>query len=39
VDNEVLVDAKSQFVRIGDFANIRITDAAEFDLFGEVEAD
>ena len=36
VDNEVLVDAKSNFVRIGDFANIRITSAAEFDLFGEV---
>jgi len=36
VDNEVLVDAKTQFVRIGDFANIKIVDAAEFDLFGEV---
>ena len=36
VDNEVLVDAKTQFVRIGDFAEIKITDAAEFDLFGEV---
>ncbi len=36
VDNEVLVDAKSQFVRIGDFADVKITDAAEFDLFGEV---
>ncbi len=36
VDNEVLVDAKSNFVRIGDFANIKITSAAEFDLFGEI---
>jgi len=38
VDNEVLVDAKNQFVRIGDFAEVKITDAAEFDLFGEVQA-
>ncbi len=36
VDNEVLVEAKNQFVRIGDFAEVKITDAAEFDLFGEV---
>ncbi|MBI5915095.1 MAG: 30S ribosomal protein S12 methylthiotransferase RimO [Bacteroidetes bacterium] len=36
VDNEVLVDAKNQFVRIGDFAQVRVTSAAEFDLFGEV---
>lgn len=34
VDNEVLVDAKANYVRIGDFANIRITEAEEFDLFG-----
>ena len=36
VDNEVLVSAKSQYVRLGDFANIKITDATEFDLLGEV---
>jgi len=35
VDNEVLVP-KDQYLRLGDFANIRITSAAEFDLFGEV---
>ena len=35
VDNEVLVDAKTNYVRIGDFANIRITGAEEFDLYGE----
>ncbi len=34
VDNEVLVKADENFVRIGDFANIRITDASDFDLFG-----
>ncbi|HMR89541.1 MAG TPA: 30S ribosomal protein S12 methylthiotransferase RimO [Saprospiraceae bacterium] len=36
VDNEVLVDAKDQYVRIGDFANIEITDAEEYDLYGKV---
>ncbi len=35
VDNEVLVKA-TQFVRQGDFADIRITEAHEFDLYGEV---
>lgn len=36
VDNEVLVDATKNYVRIGDFANVKITKAEEFDLFGEV---
>ncbi len=36
VDNEVLVDAKRQYVRIGDFATVKIADATEYDLFGEV---
>jgi len=35
VDNEVLLPA-SQFVRLGDFAQIKITDAQEFDLYGEL---
>jgi ribosomal protein S12 methylthiotransferase len=35
VDNEVLVSAE-QFVRLGDFAKIKITKAEEFDLYGEV---
>ncbi|MGV3557575.1 30S ribosomal protein S12 methylthiotransferase RimO [Larkinella arboricola] len=35
VDNEVLVPA-GQYVRLGDFANVRITEAHEFDLYGEV---
>jgi ribosomal protein S12 methylthiotransferase len=34
VDNEVLLPADQYFVRVGDFAQVRITDAAEFDLFG-----
>lgn len=34
VDNEVLVDASQYFVRVGDFANVTITSAEEFDLYG-----
>lgn len=33
VDNEVLVDAGKHFVRIGDFANVTINSAEEFDLY------
>jgi ribosomal protein S12 methylthiotransferase len=36
VDNEVLIDAAKYYLRIGDFANIKIISANEFDLFGEV---
>jgi ribosomal protein S12 methylthiotransferase len=36
VDNEVMVDAKNNYVRIGDFADVEITDAGEFDLFGKI---
>ena len=36
VDNEVLVDANSQYVRVGDFARVKITRAEEFDLYGEI---
>ena len=35
VDNEVLVPA-GQFVRQGDFARVRITEAHEFDVYGVV---
>lgn len=35
VDNEVIVSAKEHYLRVGDFAEIKITDATEFDLFGE----
>lgn len=38
VDNEVLVE-KDQFVRIGDFANIKIHTADHYDLYGDVVAD
>lgn len=36
VDNEVLVEAKKHYVRLGDFAQVRIVNAEEFDLYGEV---
>jgi ribosomal protein S12 methylthiotransferase len=35
VDNEVLIPA-SQYVRLGDFAHVKITSAEEFDLYGEL---
>ncbi|MCB0550740.1 MAG: radical SAM protein, partial [Phaeodactylibacter sp.] len=38
VDNEVLVPAAENYVRIGDFAQVKITDALDYDLFGEVAA-
>ena len=36
VDNEVLVPAAKHYVRIGDFAQVRITEATDYDLYGEV---
>lgn len=33
VDNEVLFDAKNQYLRVGDFVQAVIDDATEFDLF------
>lgn len=36
VDNEVLIDATKNFCRIGDFCNVKIYDATDFDLYGEV---
>ena len=35
VDNEVLIDAKKHYVKIGDFAEVKIIDAADYDLYGE----
>lgn len=35
VDNEVLIDASKQYLKTGEFVNIKITDATEFDLYGE----
>jgi ribosomal protein S12 methylthiotransferase len=37
VDNEVLVEAtKATYVRLGDFANVKIDDATDFDLYGSI---
>ncbi len=36
VDNEVIVNAKDFYVRIGDFANIKIIKSDHYDLYGEV---
>lgn len=36
VDNEVIVSAKNVYLRIGDFANIKITKADHYDLYGDV---
>ena len=34
VDNEVIINASHNYLRIGDFAAIKINDATEFDLYG-----
>jgi len=36
VDNEVIVNAKDFYVRLGDFVNIKITKADHYDLYGDV---
>lgn len=36
VDNEVIVDANKQTIELGKFVSIRITEATDFDLIGEV---
>ncbi len=35
VDNEVLIDAAQFYLKTGDFVDITIIDATEFDLYGE----
>ena len=35
VDNEVLIDATKHYVKTGEFVNIKIIEATEFDLYGE----
>ena len=35
VDNEVLVDAKKHYLRVGDFVDVMIVEAADFDLYAE----
>jgi ribosomal protein S12 methylthiotransferase len=35
VDNEVLITAPDNYLRIGDFVDVRITEAREFDLYAK----
>lgn len=35
VDNDVLVDATKHYIQIGQFIDIKITEATDFDLYGE----
>ncbi|MBT9189703.1 30S ribosomal protein S12 methylthiotransferase RimO [Zobellia russellii] len=35
VDNEVLIDAAQFYLKQGEFVDIKITEAADFDLYGE----
>lgn len=36
VDNEVLIDASKTYLKTGEFATIKITEASDFDLYGDV---
>ncbi|WP_179351797.1 30S ribosomal protein S12 methylthiotransferase RimO [Winogradskyella vidalii] len=36
VDNEVLIDATSTYLKTGEFALIKVIEAEDFDLYGEV---
>ena len=36
VDNEVLIDASKTYLKTGEFATVKITEAADFDLYAEV---
>jgi ribosomal protein S12 methylthiotransferase len=36
VDNEVLIDATKNYLKTGEFATVTITEAEDFDLYGDV---
>jgi ribosomal protein S12 methylthiotransferase len=36
VDNEVIIESKENYLRIGDFVNVAVRSATEFDLTGHV---
>ncbi len=36
VDNEVLIDATKTYLKTGEFTNVKIIEAQDFDLYGEV---
>ncbi len=35
VDNEVIVDSKKHYLQLGQFIDVKITEATDFDLYGE----
>ena len=35
VDNEVLIDAREHYLKIGGFSDVQITEATDFDLYGK----
>jgi len=35
VDNEVLVDASKHYLKVGEYVNLKVTEAADFDLYAE----
>jgi ribosomal protein S12 methylthiotransferase len=35
VDNEVMIDATKHYVQVGQFVNVKIIEAGDFDLYGE----
>jgi len=36
VDNEVIIESQNNYLRIGDFVNVKVASATEFDLTGSV---
>ena len=36
VDNEVLIDATANYLKTGEFAQVKIIEAADFDLYAEI---
>jgi len=36
VDNEVLIDASKQYLKVGEFATVKIYEAEDFDLYREI---
>lgn len=36
VDNEVLIEAKNQYLRVGDFVQAKVNSATEFDLYADI---
>jgi len=36
VDNEVLIDATQQYATVGSFVNVKIDNAEDFDLYGQI---